>query len=251
MTFQSTDFESVASAISPLRHTEILAARHTRHMTRGGRAGGGEGAERRGLLAAARAGSQDAFRDLFSPDLDLAWRMALRITGSEASADDALQAGLISAYRSLDRVEPTNLRGWFVRIVENAARDLMRRERRYQTLPFASDPFDEAGESPRRMPVVAEPQAGAESDPEQRAEASDLAAALATALRAIPEERRRAILLYDVDGYDYAEIAELTGVSVGTIKSRISRGRDELRRLLADRRPGTAASAQTLGERDG
>ena len=76
-------------------------------MTRGSRPGGGEGAERTALLAAARAGSEDAFRDLFTPDLDLAWRMALRITGSEASADDALQAGLISAYRSLDRVAPT------------------------------------------------------------------------------------------------------------------------------------------------
>ena len=107
-------------------------------MTRGSRPGGGEGAERTALLAAARAGSEDAFRDLFTPDLDLAWRMALRITGSEASADDALQAGLLSAYRSLDRVAPTNLRGWFVRIVENAARDLMRRERRHPTLPFAN-----------------------------------------------------------------------------------------------------------------
>ena len=114
-------------------------------MTRSGRPGGGEGAERTALLAAARAGSQDAFRDLFTPDLDLAWRMALRITGSEASADDALQAGLISAYRSLDRVAPTNLRGWFVRIVENAARDLMRRERRHPTLPFASVTHEEAG----------------------------------------------------------------------------------------------------------
>ncbi|MFM8915525.1 MAG: RNA polymerase sigma factor, partial [Candidatus Limnocylindrus sp.] len=70
-------------------------------MTGSGKSGRGEGAERTALLAAARAGSQVAFRDLFAPDLDLAWRMALRITGSEASADDALQAGLISAYRSL------------------------------------------------------------------------------------------------------------------------------------------------------
>jgi RNA polymerase sigma-70 factor (ECF subfamily) len=79
---------------------------------------------------------------------------------------------------------------------------------------------------------------------------SELAATLATALATIPEERRRAILLYDVDGYDYAEIAELTGVSVGTIKSRISRGREELRRLLADLRPGTASPSTSLGERD-
>jgi RNA polymerase sigma-70 factor (ECF subfamily) len=176
--------------------------------------------------------------------------MALRITGSEASADDALQAGLLSAYRSLDRVAPTNLRGWFVRIVENAARDLMRRERRHPTLPFVSDSHEEAGEGAPRERVAAEPQAGAASDPAQRAEVSELATALATALGAIPEERRRAILLYDVDGYDYAEIAELTGVSVGTIKSRISRGREELRRLLADLRPGTAGAPSSLGERD-
>jgi RNA polymerase sigma-70 factor (ECF subfamily) len=219
-------------------------------MTRSGRAGGGEGAERTALLAAARAGSQDAFRDLFTPDLDLAWRMALRITGSGASADDALQAGLLSAYRSLDRVEPTNLRGWFVRIVENAARDLMRRERRHPTLPFAGESPEEAGEGARRERFAAEPQAGVASDPAQRAEASELAAALAKALGVIPEERRRAILLYDVDGYDYAEIAELTGVSVGTIKSRISRGREELRRLLADLRPGTTGAPLSLGDRD-
>jgi len=219
-------------------------------MARGGRPGGSEGAERTALLAAARAGSQDAFRDLFTPDLDLAWRMALRITGSEASADDALQAGLLSAYRSLDRVAPTNLRGWFVRIVENAARDLMRRERRSPTLPFATEPPEEARDGARRERTAADPQAGADSDPAQRAEISELAAALAIALAAIPEERRRAILLYDVDGYDYAEIAELTGVSVGTIKSRISRGREELRRLLADQRPGTAATPFSLGERD-
>jgi RNA polymerase sigma-70 factor (ECF subfamily) len=176
--------------------------------------------------------------------------MALRITGSEASADDALQAGLLSAYRSLDRVAPTNLRGWFVRIVENAARDLMRRERRHPTLPFAREGHEETGEGAHRERVAAEPQAGAASDPAQRAEVSELAAALATALAAIPEERRRAILLYDVDGYDYAEIAELTGVSVGTIKSRISRGREELRRLLADLRPGTTSASVSLGERD-
>ena len=202
------------------------------------------------MLAAARAGSQDAFRDLFTPDLDLAWRMAVRITGSEASADDALQTGLLSAYRALDRVEPTNLRGWFVRIVENAARDLMRRERRHPTLPFATTTLEESEERSRREESAAEPQAGATSDPVQRAEVRELAAALATALGSIREERRRAILLYDVDGYDYAEIAALTGVSVGTIKSRISRGREELRRLLVDVRPGTAAATKSLGERD-
>ena len=96
-------------------------------MNEGLTKGAGESQERLRLLAAARRGDSGAFRALFTPDLDLAWRMALRITGEPAGADDALQEGLISAYRALDRVEPRNLRGWFVRIVQNAARDALRR----------------------------------------------------------------------------------------------------------------------------
>jgi RNA polymerase sigma-70 factor (ECF subfamily) len=173
--------------------------------------------------------------------------MALRITGEPAGADDALQEGLISAYRALDRVEPRNLRGWFVRIVQNAARDALRRERRRPTLSIRSgegpDSSDERG-------AVAEPQAGAASDPVLAAERGELAGELAAALEQIPEERRTAILLYDVDGYDYAEIAEITGCSVGTVKSRISRGRGELRRLLVGLRPGTNPEDQALRRRD-
>jgi RNA polymerase sigma-70 factor (ECF subfamily) len=209
--------------------------------------GVGESEERLRLLAAARRGDGGAFRTLFTPDLDLAWRMALRITGEPTGADDALQEGLISAYRALDRVEPRNLRGWFVRIVQNAARDALRRERRRPALPIRSG---EGTDSSEVRGSVTEPQAGAASDPVLAAERGELAGDLAAALERIPEERRTAILLYDVDGYDYAEIAEITHCSVGTVKSRISRGRGELRLLLADRRPGTNPSDQALRERD-
>jgi RNA polymerase sigma-70 factor (ECF subfamily) len=81
-------------------------------------------------------------------------------------------------------------------------------------------------------------------------EGRELAAQLRAALREIPEERRTAILLFDVDGYTYAEIAEITGSSLGTVKSRISRGREELRGLLADLRPGTHGGERSLGGRD-
>ena len=81
--------------------------------------------------------------------------------------------------------------------------------------------------------------AGRASDPAGVVEGRELAAQLRAALREIPEERRTAILLFDVDGYTYAEIAEITESSLGTVKSRISRGREELRGLLADLRPGT------------
>jgi RNA polymerase sigma factor (sigma-70 family) len=203
--------------------------------------------ERLRLLGAARAGDAEAFRALFTPDLDLAWRMALRITGEPASADDALQEGLISAYRALDRVEPRNLRGWFVRIVQNAARDAGRRERRRPTIQIQTHE-EEGGGAERRG--AAELPAGRASDPSGVVEGRELAARLRAALREIPEERRTAILLFDVDGYTYAEIAEITGSSLGTVKSRISRGREELRGLLADRRPGTRGGERSLGGRD-
>ena len=203
--------------------------------------------ERLRLLGAARAGDAEAFRALFTPDLDLAWRMALRITGEPASADDALQEGLISAYRALDRVEPRNLRGWFVRIVQNAARDAGRRERRHPTIQIQTHE-EEGGGTERRG--ATELPAGRASDPAGVVEGRELAAQLRAALREIPEERRTAILLFDVDGYTYAEIAEITGSSLGTVKSRISRGREELRGLLADLRPGTHGGERSLGGRD-
>ena len=203
--------------------------------------------ERLRLLGAARAGDAEAFRALFTPDLDLAWRMALRITGEPASADDALQEGLISAYRALDRVEPRNLRGWFVRIVQNAARDAGRRERRHPTIQIQTHE-EEGGGAERRG--AAELPAGRASDPAGVVEGRQLAAQLRAALWEIPEERRTAILLFDVDGYTYAEIAEITGSSLGTVKSRISRGREELRGLLADLRPGTHGGERSLGGRD-
>ena len=203
--------------------------------------------ERLRLLGAARAGDAEAFRALFTPDLDLAWRMALRITGEPASADDALQEGLISAYRALDRVEPRNLRGWFVRIVQNAARDAGRRERRHPTIQIQTHE-EEGGGAERRG--AAELPAGRASDPAGVVAGRELAAQLRAALREIPEERRTAILLFDVDGYTYAEIAEITESSLGTVKSRISRGREELRGLLADLRPGTHGGERSLGGRD-
>jgi RNA polymerase sigma-70 factor (ECF subfamily) len=173
--------------------------------------------------------------------------MALRITGEPASADDALQEGLISAYRALDRVEPRNLRGWFVRIVQNAARDAGRRERRHPTIQIQT--HEEVGGGAERS-GAAELPAGRASDPAGVVEGRELAAQLRAALREIPEERRTAILLFDVDGYTYAEIAEITGSSLGTVKSRISRGREELRGLLADLRPGTRGGERSLGGRD-
>ena len=72
-------------------------------------------------------------------------------------------------------------------------------------------------------------------DPERIAVHAERSRVLATALSRITDDQRTAIVLYDVEGYDYAEIAEMTGVSLGTVKSRIHRGRLSLREILTDR----------------
>ena len=77
-----------------------------------------------------------------------------------------------------------------------------------------------------------QPPAGAEADPERTASLAERTRALAGALAGITDDQRSAIVLYDIEGYDYAEIAEMTGVSLGTVKSRIHRGRLALRDLL-------------------
>ena len=80
-----------------------------------------------------------------------------------------------------------------------------------------------------------QPPAGDDTDPERLALTGERGRVLAAAMAAITADQRAAIVLYDVEGYDYAEIAVMTGVSLGTVKSRIHRGRLALRDLLADR----------------
>ena len=80
-----------------------------------------------------------------------------------------------------------------------------------------------------------QPPAGPDTDPEAIAATGERQRVLVAAMAAIGADQRAAIVLYDVEGYDYSEIAEMTGVSLGTVKSRIHRGRLALRELLADR----------------
>jgi RNA polymerase sigma-70 factor (ECF subfamily) len=80
-----------------------------------------------------------------------------------------------------------------------------------------------------------QPRAGEDSDPERSAVHAERDRAIADALARITDDQRTAIVLYDVEGYDYSEIATMTGVSLGTVKSRIHRGRLALRDLMADR----------------
>ncbi len=140
--------------------------------------------------------------------------MTLRIVRDRDIAEDAVQEAFFSAYRNLERFSGPSFRAWLTRIALNAAKDILRKRKRRPADPYP-EWEDEAWQPP----------APESEGPEQVALLARQRAALAQAMDGITEDQRTAIVLFDVQGYDYAEIAELTGVSVGTVKSRIHRGR--------------------------
>lgn len=173
------------------------------------------------LVERARAGDLAAFNQLVELYQDYLYAMTMRMVRQRDIAEDAVQEAFFSAYRNLDRFSGSSFRAWLTRIAINAARDILRRKKRRPSEPY-----------PEWEDDTWQPPAPASEGPEQVSLVGQQRSALARAMAAITDDQRTAIILYDVQGYDYAEIASLTGVSVGTVKSRIHRGRLALRELL-------------------
>jgi RNA polymerase sigma-70 factor (ECF subfamily) len=176
------------------------------------------------LLERAREGDLGAFNDLVSLYQDQLFALVVRMVPDRDQASDAVQEAFFSAFRHLDSFRGGSVKSWLNRICVNAAMDTQRARKRRPVQPY-----------PELEDESWQPPAGAESDPERIAVLTERTKALSGALAGITVDQRAAIVLYDVEGFDYAEIAEMTGVSLGTVKSRIHRGRLALRGLLADR----------------
>ena len=176
------------------------------------------------LLERARDGDLDAFNDLVTLYQDQLFALVVRMVPDRDQASDAVQEAFFSAYRNLTSFRGGSVKSWLNRICVNAAMDQQRAKKRRPVQPY-----------PELDDETWQPPAGAEADPERTALDGERTRVLGRALAEITDDQRAAIVLYDVEGYDYAEIAEMTGVSLGTVKSRIHRGRLALRGLLEDR----------------
>jgi len=176
------------------------------------------------LVERARDGDLDAFNELVLAYQDQLWALVARLVPDPDQASDAVQEAFFSAYRNLRSFRGGSVRSWLSRIAINAAMDLQRARRRRPASPY-----------PELDDETWQPPAGPAADPEATALAAERSRVLAEALARISPDQRTAIVLFDVEGYDYAQIAELTGVSLGTVKSRIHRGRLALRQLLEGR----------------
>src|SRR3954471_12904504 len=145
------------------------------------------------------------------------YTVAYRLAGNDDDAQDLVQESLIRVRRGLERYEPGSLQGWLARIVTNVFLDEVRRRRRRPTGALPDDPE-------RVLP----PSPGADEVSTQLSD--DIQAALA----ALPEEFRVPVVLCDVADQSYEQIAASLGVPVGTVRSRLHRGRRQLRSLLTE-----------------
>jgi RNA polymerase sigma-70 factor (ECF subfamily) len=180
-----------------------------------------ENARDRALVEQARAGQLDAFNQLVELYQDYLYSMTVRVVRDRDVAEDAVQEAFFSAYRNLERFSGPSFRAWLTRIAVNAAHDILRKRKRRP-----ADPYPEWEDDSWQPP------APASQNPEAVSLARFERAAIRRCLETITVDQRTAIVLYDVQGYDYGEIAALTGVSTGTVKSRIHRGRVALRDCL-------------------
>jgi RNA polymerase sigma factor (sigma-70 family) len=169
------------------------------------------------LVARARAGDRAAFGTLVARYARVALRVARAVLGNPDDADDAAQDAMLLALVKLDQYDPRRPFGpWLLRIVANAATD--RRRRRTVRRAELLDPGLVAG--------------GAR--PDVTTERRALNGRLREALAALPERRRIAVVLFDVEGYSHAEIAGILGIPEGTVRSEVFHARRHLRALLAD-----------------
>jgi len=178
------------------------------------------------LIQDAQHGDLGAFNTLVLHYQDMVFNVALRILGDDELAADAAQEAFISAFRSINSFRGGSFKAWLMRTVTNACYDELRRQKRRPTTPLEPDTNDgEEMDSPRWL-------ADPNMSPEQEAEADELEHAIQHCLENLPTDFRVVVVMADIQGLDYSEVAAATRVPLGTIKSRLARARLRLRECL-------------------
>ena len=181
------------------------------------------------LVRAAASGEREAFETLVRQHTGRVYNIALRVCGNPADAEDVAQEVFLKLYRSLDRFEGESAFSTFLyRVTTNAALDLLRQRKRREAEPLET-------EESAALP------AGSGDLPEEELTRRELRRAVRRGMEKLPAGQRAALALRELEGLSYAEIANVLGLSEGTVKSRIARGRERLRVLLE--RDGTFPSA--------
>ncbi|MCB0080281.1 MAG: sigma-70 family RNA polymerase sigma factor [Caldilineaceae bacterium] len=175
------------------------------------------------LIQRSLAGEIEPFNELVLHYQGLAFSVAYRMLQDSETAADAVQDSFVKAFRALHTFKGGNFKAWLLRIVTNTCYDVLRSRQRRATESLDDLPVEQ--EYAHQLLDDAE-------SPEQHAERMELNSAIEQGIQSLPPDQRLALILCDVHGYAYEEIAEITQMPIGTVKSRISRGRAKLRNYL-------------------
>ena len=177
------------------------------------------------VIGRAAAGDRTAFAQLMEHYQSACYGLAWRLLSDADKAADATQDAFVHAYRAIGSYRGGVFRSWLLRITANASYDILRRQQRRPTTTLP-DPDEGAPELPDH----------AAPNPVAEAAKSELYRYLEVALKKLPADQRTAVVLCDVYGMDYNEVAAMTQSALGTVKSRIHRGRLRLRELMEEHR---------------
>ena len=195
------------------------------------------------LIRNAQHGDLNAFNTLVLAYQDIVYNTALRILGDEDLAADASQETFISAFRAINSYRGGSFRAWLLRTVTNACYDELRRIKRRPTTPL--EPETEDGDEVESPRWLADPNAS----PENQLDQAELEHAIQHCLENLPTDFRAVVVLADIQGLDYAEVAVAVKKPLGTIKSRLARARLRLRECLQSFRELLPAAFRLEDER--
>ena len=187
---------------------------------------GRPGFDEQALIAAAQRGDLPAFNQLILHHQGLAYNVAYRILGDADSASDATQDGFIKAFQKLSQYRGGSFKAWLLRIITNTCYDALRARKRRPTTSLEGDE-EEDSDSERDGRLV-----DASERPDAYVIRRELARVLQAAIEELPADQRITLVLADIEGLDYLEIAQATGAALGTVKSRLSRARAKMRDML-------------------
>ena len=196
------------------------------------------------LVALARTGDRDAFDQIVTRHERALYGVALRIMRQQAAAEDATQDALLKAWTAIGSFSGENVLPWLVRIVTNRCFDVIRSRNRRWVGSLDRDELCETTSWRTHVPRC--------EGPADFVDRSELAGRLHAALDALNADQRAVVVLADVHGHSYDEIATLLGLAVGTVKSRLSRGRSHLRvTLVGPAGSGSSAPPSETSDRAG
>ena len=193
-------------------------------------------------IAAARNGDQESFEKLVRLYEKRVFSLTSRMCRNSADAEEAAQEAFLSAWQALPAFRgDASFATWLYRLVSNACVDILRREGRHQAMAGPSlDDEESSPEPPDKSP-----------SPHALAERAELRRQIEAGLAALPPEYRQVLILREIHQCTYDEIAQICSIDLGTVKSRINRGRKRLRKILLESGNFSAAGASKKTEKEG